>query len=228
MHLNQAKGDLSRRAVIYELKGLSYREFLNFTLETDFQAIGFNELIRSHTEIALSIVDGIRPLAHFQNYLEHGYYPYFKESTHLYPQKLAETISLALNIDLPSPHEISFNSIEKIRRLLHIIAEAVPFKPNISKLSERTGIGRNNLVQYIRYLEDLRIVSGLYPDVKGIGILQKPEKLYLHHPNLQYAISDGDVNIGTVRESYFINQLSAVGELNYTKDGDLLKITLLK
>ena len=121
---------------------------------------------------------------------------------------------------MPASHEISYGSIEKIRLLLHIIAEAVPFKPNISKLSERTGIGRNNLVQYIRHLEDLRIVTGLYPDVKGIGILQKPEKLYLHHPNLQYAISDEDVNIGTLRESFFINQLSAIGDLNYTKDGD--------
>ncbi|MCW3808037.1 ATP-binding protein [Plebeiibacterium marinum] len=220
MHLNKASGDLSRRAVMYELNGLSFREFLNFSLKTDYKPVGFDELINSHTGIAADIVDSLRPLAYFNDYLKYGYYPYFKESVGLYPQKLAETISLALNIDLPSTADITFGSIEKIRLLLHIIAESVPFKPNITKLSERTGIGRNNLIQYIRYLEDLRIVRGLYPDVKGIGLLQKPEKLFLHHPNLQYALSEDVVNIGNVRESFFINQLSSIGKLSYTKDGD--------
>jgi len=222
MHLNTAKGDLSRRAIMYELHGLSFREFLNLRSKTNFESIGLDELIKDHTAIALAITSTIKPLAHFRHYLEFGYYPYFLENEKLYPQKLAETISLAIQIDLPSFHEINYSSIEKIRLLLHIIAESVPFKPNISKLSERIGISRNSLILFIRYLEDMRIIKGLYPATGGIGILQKPEKIYLHHPNLEYALSDTNTNIGNARESMFLNQLSTLGTVNYAEEGDFI------
>jgi predicted AAA+ superfamily ATPase len=220
MHLNQGKGDLSRRAVMYELAGLSFREYLNFTQGTTFDPVDFEALVGSHTNLALKIVDVIRPLAHFPNFMEYGYYPYFKESPKLYHQKLSETISLALGIDLPSSYDISYGSVEKMRLLLYIISESVPFKPNVSKLSERIGISRNSLVQFIRYLEDIRVIKGLYADTKGIGALQKPEKFYMHHPNLQYALASEKPNIGSVRESLFINQLGILGPIKYTPDGD--------
>lgn len=220
MHINRAKGDLSRRAVMYELFGLSYREYLNFALNKSFTAISFDDIIHFHTQIAMDIVGKIQPLAHFKNYFEYGYYPYFLEGTNVYPQKLSETISLAINIDLPSFHDINPTSIEKIRLLLYILAESVPFKPNISKLSERIGVSRNSLIQYLRYLEDMRIIRGLYSDTKGIGILQKPEKIFLHHPNLQYALAKENSNIGNMRESFFINQLGQLGDLSYTPDSD--------
>lgn len=220
MHLNKAKGDLSRRAVMYELAGLSFREYLNFTQGITLKAINFNDLMSKHTLIAMDMVATMRPYEHFDNYLKYGHYPYFLENTGLYPQKLAETISLAINIDLPASHDISYKSIEKIRLLLHIIAESVPFKPNISKLSERIDLSRNNLVLYIKYLEDMRIIRGLYLDTKGIGLLQKPEKIYLHHPNLQYALANEQSNIGNMRESFFINQVSKLGPVTYTAEGD--------
>lgn len=222
MHLNLAKGDLSRRAIMYELSGLSFREFLNFTLETDLEPITFEKLISDHTAIAIDIISKIKPLAHFADYLRYGHYPYFIEGKDLYPQRLAETISLAISIDLPAFHDINNQSIEKIRLLLHVIAEFVPFKPNISKLSERIGISRNTLILYIRYLEDMRIIRGLYPDTKGISILQKPEIIYLHHPNLQYALSYESSNIGNMRESFFINQLSHLAPLSYAEEGDFV------
>ena len=220
IHLNRAKGDLSRRAVIYELPGLSFREFLNFTQETSFEAIDFSTLLDSHVHYALEIAENLRPLAHFPDFLRYGYYPYFKEAQDLYHQKLSETISLALSIDLPSSYDISFGSVEKIKLLLHIISESVPFKPNISKLSERIGMSRNSLVQFIRYLEDIRVIKCLYADTKGIGVLQKPEKIYMHHPNLQFALATEKPNIGTVRESFFINQLETIGPIKYTPEGD--------
>tara|TARA_R110002096_G_C14584294_1_gene721522 strand:- start:240 stop:1430 length:1191 start_codon:yes stop_codon:yes gene_type:complete len=220
LHLDRAKGDLSRRAVMYELPGLSFREYLNYTEKCDFGPIAFGDLITSHTSIAMEITGQLRPLEHFSDYLHYGYYPYFMESPKLYLQKLAETISLALSIDLPSSQDISYASIEKIRLLLHVVAQSVPFKPNISKLSERIGISRNSLIHFLRYLEDLRIIKSLYADTKGIGILQKPEKIYLHHPNLQYALAREHSNIGTIRESFFINQAEVVAPLHYTKAGD--------
>ncbi len=220
MHINRAKGDLSRRAVMYELFGLSFREYLNFVLEESFKPISFDDLIHSHTAVAMDVVEKVQPLAHFSSYLEHGYYPYFLEGTSVYAQKLSETISLAINIDLPAFHDINPGSVEKIRLLLYIIAQSVPFKPNISKLSERIGVSRNSLVQYIRYLEDMRIIRGLYADAKGIGMLQKPEKIFLQHPNLQFSLAKENSNLGNVRESFFISQLSNLGDVNYTSDGD--------
>lgn len=98
---------------MYELSGLSYREFLTFTQETDLEPIEFEQLLENHTSNALQIAERIRPLAHFSDFLKYGYYPYFKESPRLYHQKLSETISLALGIDLSSSHDISFGSIEK-------------------------------------------------------------------------------------------------------------------
>lgn len=220
IHLNKAKGDLSRRAVMYELLGLSFREYLDFVTKEKFEIISWDNLFRQHVEFARSIVKKLHPLEHFNNYLQYGYYPYFIENKNVYSLKLAETISLALSADLPAIYDISYASIEKIRLLLHIIAESVPFKPNITKLSERTGVSRNTLVTFLKYLEDMRVIRNLYTSTKGIGLLQKPEKIYLHHPNLHYALSGNNSDVGNMRESFFANQVSVLKSVSYAEEGD--------
>jgi len=107
-----------------------------------------------------------------------------------------------------------------MRLLLHVIAGSVPFKPNISKLSERTGVTRNMLINFLKYLEDMRITRGLYASNKGISLLQKPEKLFLHHPNLHFALADRDSDAGSMRESFFVNQLGAILPITYAEAGD--------
>lgn len=220
MHLDKARGDLSRRAVMYELRGLSFREYIALTTNVLHKKLEWETLLKEHVGIARSIIQTVKPLEHFAAYLKHGYYPYFLENVNLYPQKLEETISLALSADLPALHDITPASIEKIRQLLYIIAESAPFKPNISKLSERTGVTRNALIIFLHHLEDLRIINSLYHSASGIGALQKPEKIFLHHPNLQYALSYAETNIGNVRESFFINQAESIKPVTYTSEGD--------
>lgn len=220
MHLDKARADLSRRAVMYELRGLSFREYISLATTVLLEKLDWETLLNDHVQIARNIVQKIKPLEHFTAYLKHGYYPYFLENVDAYPQKLEETISLALSTDLPALHDLTPASIEKIRQLLYIIAESAPFKPNISKLSERTGVARNTLINFLHHLEDLRIVNGLYHSASGIGALQKPEKIYLHHPNFQYAMAYSAVEIGSVRESFFINQASAIKTVTYTSEGD--------
>jgi uncharacterized protein len=220
IHLDKSKGDLSRRAVMYELQGLSFREFLSLETNQQLKAISFEDLLTQHTEIAREIVKTVKPLEYFPKYLQHGYYPYYLENSNAYPQKLAETISLALGMDLPALHDISLASIEKMRLLLYIIAESAPFKPNISKLSERVGVTRNTLVQHLHYLEDLRVIRSLYPTTKGIGLLQKPEKIYLYHPNLHHALASTTADKGNIRESFFINQVAAVQPVTYSAGMD--------
>jgi predicted AAA+ superfamily ATPase len=171
--------------------------------------------------LARHVSGKLRPLEHFKKYLQFGYYPYFLENEKTYPQKLAETISLALNSDLPAIHQVSYGSIEKIRLLLHIIAESVPFKPNITKLSEHTGVNRHTLSTFLKYLEDMRIIRGLYASGQGMTLMQKPEKIYLHHPNLSHALtSTTNADTGNLRESFFINQASTVSPVAYAEEGD--------
>ncbi|CAN5327609.1 AAA family ATPase [soil metagenome] len=220
IHLQKAKADLSRRAVRYELFGLSFREYLNFTMKTSFNKVSLEEILSGHVSLAREITKQIRPLAYLKEYLQIGYYPYFIENKNTYFQKLNETISLALSVDLPSAYGLNYGSIEKIRLLLYILAESVPCKPNISKLSERVGISRNSLLEFLKYLEEMRISRLLYASTKGIGLLQKPEKIYLYHPNLHYALSLQNSDKGNIRESFFLSQTSPVGTVVYTADGD--------
>ncbi len=211
---------MSRRVVMYELFGLSFREFLHFEGIGSYSKINLDDLLKDHIAIARSVADKIRPLSFFKDYLQYGYYPYYLENKNFYYQKLSETIGIALSTDLPAAHGLSYGSIEKIRLLLHVLAESVPFKPNISKLSERIGTTRNSLLEFLKYLEDMRIAKRLYADTKGIGVLQKPEKLYLFHPNLNYALSYGRSDTGNMRESFFLNQVSSVYPTAYSHDGD--------
>jgi predicted AAA+ superfamily ATPase len=220
IHLDRAKADLSRRSLLYELPGLSFREFLQVTTGHVFGKVTIDRLLTDHAHLAREVSGKIRPLEHFKKYLQYGYYPYFLENEKAYPLKLAETISLALTSDLPAVHPVSYASIEKIRLLLRIIAESVPFKPNISKLSEHTGINRTSLLSFIKYLEDLRIIHGLYATGTGMTLLQKPEKIFLYHPNLLFSLSPARADAGNIRETFFMNQVSTILPVSYAEDGD--------
>lgn len=220
LHINRAKGDLSRRAVIFELTGLSYREYLNIKHGFSLPEIVWDDLLYKHTEITRSVLKELRPLEFFNDYLRNGYYPYFLENESSYGQKLSETIDLAMNTDLPVSFDISFAGLEKLKKLLFVLSESVPFQPNVSKLSERIGVTRNTLVQFFVYLEDLRIIKRLYSSSKGIGSLQKPDKLLMHHPNLQYALAHTSPDKGSVRESFFVNQTGYQRDIRFSKKGD--------
>ncbi|MBA3900342.1 MAG: ATP-binding protein, partial [Bacteroidetes bacterium] len=158
----------------------------------------------------------------FQKYIRYGYYPYFLENQNLYHQKLFETIEISLSTDLPSVYDITYGSVEKMRQLLYILAESVPFTPNITKISERMGVTRSTLLHFLYYLEELRVIKKLYSTTKGISMLQKPEKLYLHHPNYFHALSAENINSGSIRESFFLNQVGALFPVTYAKTGDFI------
>lgn len=220
LQIHQAKADLSRRTVMYELTGLSYREYLNLTARLTLPVISWDELPLKHNEFAREVTKQLRPLESFKEYMITGYYPYFLENKPAYLQKLAETIDLAMNTDLPATFEISYASIEKLKLLLYIIAQSVPFQPNVSKLSERIGVSRNTLVLFFAYLEELRVIRRIFASTQGIGLLQKPDKILLHHPNLQFALADADADKGSSRESFFVNQVGYQHEVSYSKSGD--------
>ena len=138
----------------------------------------------------------------------------------MYFQRIEEVINLILEIELPLLRKVDIAYINKLKQLLQIIAQSVPFMPNISKLSERIGINRNTLISYLYFLNEAHIIKNLYRDAKGISQLQKPDKIYLDNTNLQYAFSTNNANIGNIRETFFVNQLSYKHLVEYTKQGD--------
>jgi predicted AAA+ superfamily ATPase len=220
LQLNIGKSDLSRRAVINELRGFSFREFLNYNEKTDFEVYKLEEILENHRTIASEIRKKILPIAKFDEYLKIGYYPFFIENKQQYLYKLKNIINLILEVDLHKAIEITQGSIDKIRQLIYIVATSVPFKPNISKLSEKIGVTRNSLKLFFNLLEESQIIHQLHNSVKGVSLLSKPEKIYLYHPNLLFAIADANTNVGNLRETFFINQLSAKHKVDYNEIGD--------
>jgi uncharacterized protein len=220
MHLERSKGDLSRRAVMYHLHGLSFREFLQIQQLVSWPTIALSDLLVQHTQIALDLTQTVKPLAYWNDYLQYGYYPYFLENRDVYSQKLTETIRLSLELDLPAVYGISYATVDKLKQLLVVLAESVPLKPNISKLGENLQTTRGLVVEYMHYLEELGVLLLLHRDSFGVTRLQKPEKVYLSHPNLQYALYQSYPDKGTLRESFFLSQTHPLHQVEYTDKGD--------
>ncbi|MEM1325567.1 MAG: AAA family ATPase [Bacteroidota bacterium] len=212
--------DLSRRALRYELPGLSFREYLAFTDTITLEPISFEDLIHRHRQIAAMITSQIKPIPYFKQYLQSGYYPFFMEQERDYTLTLSQIIQLIVESDLRTMEGFDTAYSRKILQLLRIIAGTAPFKPNISKLSERIGITRKTLLQYLHYLHKARLTSALHLPEKHIGVLQKPDKLFLQNPNLYYAIHPTEVEVGSVRETFFQNQMSVSFEVHLHKKAD--------
>lgn len=220
LEILNARADLSRRAVIYTMQGLSYREYLNLVEDESFPIFSLEDMVSNHGELAQTLNSRIKPLQYFEQYLKRGYYPFFQEGETLYYRRLEEIINLILEIELPLLRKVDIAYIHKIKQLLQIIAQSVPFMPNISKLSERIGINRNTLVSYLFFLQEAHIIKNLYRDAKGITQLQKPDKIFLENTNLQYAFSPDNADKGNIRETFFVNQVSFGHLTEYTEQGD--------
>ncbi len=215
--------DLSRRAVVYDMNGLSFREYLTLKNAQNIKSISLDEILTNHLDISYDLLKSdFKPLYHFKNYIKYGYFPYFIENVEVYHQRLAQTVRLTLETDLSFMKGFDPKKTRQIYQLLYILATNVPFKPNVTKLSERIKVTRNTLVQYLYYLEKAKLLKLLQSPNKGISMLQKPDKVYLDNTNLAYAISPTNINVGNMRETFFQNQLSVMHEVYYSKTTDFL------
>lgn len=222
LHLQKAKADLSRRAVMYEMQGLSFREYLHFETGHVFPIFKLNDLLDNHVPKAIEIVRSLKPLEHFGDYLNRGYYPFYRENIQSFHQKLSEIVLTVLEVDIPQFASIQTSNIIYLKKLLKIISGSVPFKPNMNALSIRTGISLNTMKNYIHLLHDAQLLQLLYVEEKGINSLNKPEKIYLNNTNLMYNQQYENANIGSVRETFFNNQIHAIYKTNASKDADFL------
>jgi len=219
--LEHKKADLSRRAIIYRLKGLSFREFLELKLNKKFATFTLEKILNNHIQIAKEITKEIKPLEHFKEYLKSGYYPFYFETKETYCIKLEETINTVIESDLPIIFNIEPSNIHKLKQLVAYICSSKPYELNLTALAQKMGINRKTLYQYINYLSLGNIFSRIEAKSKGDTVFSKPAKLYLNNPNLNNCYCQNS-EIGTIREEFFLNMLSLNHKLLYPKRGDFL------
>ncbi len=222
LEITKGRADLSRRAIIYPITGLSFREYLIFTKKHEIKPLKINELITNHVELADEINNSIKVIPAFNQYLKSGYYPFFIESPDTYLVRLTEVLNQVIFTDIQTLKGIPVESLSKLRKLLYVVSNSVPFKPNVAKLSEIIQITRNTLVTYLNYLEEAQIVNLLHTESVGIGYLRKPEKIYMENSNLLFALNEKEPEVGNIRETFFFNQLRKENRVVFDGVGDFV------
>ena len=222
LEIYRGDADLSRRAIAYEMHGLSLREFLWLDQNVQLPAYSLEEILQHHVALAQDILAVVKPIPAFRNYLTYGYYPFFAENRVSYPQRLTTVVNLILETDLPAIQKVDYMTINKLKKLLYIIATAAPFKPNITKLSERIATSRDATLRYLDYLKRAHVINLLRNDTEGISYLTKPEKIFLNNTNLMYALASERVETGNLRETFFYNQLYQAHAVSFEKAGDFV------
>lgn len=222
LQLNCKVADLSRRVAVYELRGLSFREYLNFTGNYGLKSVKLAEVLSNHRDIASRIIPTIRVIREFDRYLEKGYYPFFMDSSEFtYSQRVERLVLSVIDIDIPAVAAIEYETQLKLKKLLVTLAEQVPFVPNMTNLSRDVEVSRNQLMKFFTLLSEGSILRTLMDATTQPKRASKPEKILFDNPSVMQAL--GIMNkAGTVRESFVASMLSSTGRLYAAKEGDFL------
>lgn len=216
LEITKGMADLSRRVPIYEMQGLSFREYLHLFHGIKMDAIDMDRLLQHKY-----VIPGVEhPLPLFNNYLRRGYYPFGRDVA--YDIELLQVVAQTMESDIPMYLNANVSIGRKLKQLLMVVAESVPFKPVMQKLADVTGINRNYIQDYLMYMERAGMIAQLRDAVGGIRGLGKTEKVYLDNTNLIYALSPKRADIGNVRETFFMNQMRVVGDVMCSPVSDFL------
>lgn len=216
LDITKGMADLSRRVPIYEMQGLSFREYLHLFHGIKMQAVKIENILQH--EYAIAGVE--HPLPLFHDYLRRGYYPFGRDAA--YDIELQQVVAQTMESDIPLYLNANVSVGRKLKQLLMVVAESVPFKPVMQKLAEVTGISRNYIQDYLMYMERAGMIAQLRDAVGGIRGLGKTEKVYLDNTNLIYALAPNRADIGNVRETFFMNQMRVVGDVMCSPVSDFL------
>lgn len=214
------EGDLSRRARLYDLKGLSYREYLGFTSVLQSAVISLKDILATKQEWKQHFPTDFRPLQYFPAYLEKGYYPFFAEDPEDTSVRLQQLIRMIVEYDMAELHDFDIRNARKMLQLLYVLADNVPYKPNFTALADKSGIHRNTINNYLYFLQQAQLIHLLYSSGSSAVIMQKPEKVYLENTNLAYALTLSQPDKRNLRETFFLNQVSAMHTVHYSNKGD--------
>lgn len=212
----KGSSDLSRRAIIYKLQGLSFREYLKLFHNYDTEVYSLEQIINN--EVNLKNIQ--HPLPLFNDYLKRGYYPFGIENE--MNLRLGQIIVQTLESDIPQYANLNVGTGRKLKRLLSIIAESVPFKPNFSKISEMISVSRNSLDDYFSYMEKAGLIGQLRNETSGIRGLGKVDKVYLDNTNIIFNLVGEKSNVGNLRETFFFNQMRVKNEVISSKNADFI------
>ena len=204
MRLKEENLELSGIVKSYNLRGFSFREFLNLQTGNNFRPYTLDDILYRHEQLVKEILPKARPLNYFQDYLHHGFYPFFLEKRN-FSENLLKTMNMMIEVDILLIKQIELKYLSKIKKLLYLLAVDGPVAPNVSQLASEIQTSRATVMNYIKYLTDARLIHLLYP--AGEEFPKKPSKIMMHNTNLMYAIYPVKVDTQDVLETFFMNTL---------------------
>jgi predicted AAA+ superfamily ATPase len=217
LRLREGDADLSRRAVKYTMPGLSFRESLRFYHGLEFKRWALDDILAHPYDLWQEVSSKCKPVVLFKEYLEKGYYPFLLEGEGEYYTKIEQVVNYIIEAELPQICKVDVANVRKLQALIALICSEVPFELNANKIAAAIEIGRDTVVEYLKYLGDAKVLNLLYSDKKKIGKLSKPDKVYLENPNILYALTPTKAEIGTLRETFAICSLSESHTVEYGK-----------
>jgi predicted AAA+ superfamily ATPase len=217
LRLREGDADLSRRAVKYTMPGLSFRESLRFYHGLEFKRWALDDILAHPYDLWQEVSSKCKPVVLFKEYLEKGYYPFLLEGEGEYYTKIEQVVNYIIETELPQICKVDVANVRKLQALIALICSEVPFELNANKIAAAIEIGRDTVVEYLKYLGDAKVLNLLYSDKKKIGKLSKPDKVYLENPNILYALTPTKAEIGTLRETFAICSLSESHTVEYGK-----------
>jgi uncharacterized protein len=214
LNIYRGSDDLSRRALIYQMPGMSFREYLEFSENIVIPVCSLKDILQNNIKLA----EIEHPLPYFKAYLQDGYYPFYKQIG--YQERLRNVINQILDTDIPTFVNMNISTAYKLKQLMYILSQSVPFKPNLTKIAQQIGVHRNQVADYILYMERAGLINQLRNNAGGLGLLGKVEKIYLNNTNLIFSVSDGNPETGTIRETFFLNQMLVNNKVKASENAD--------
>lgn len=226
LSMQQGDADLSRRCINHDIPGLSFREFLRFYKNIDLPRYTLEQVLDNPWPLVEEVNDKCRPLQYFSEYLQYGYYPYFLQLKNIvdYYSAVENTVSYIIDDELPRICKVSIENTRKIKALVNILANSVPYDIDIKRLSVQSELQRATILEYLTYLDKAKILRLVYSDYANAKKMQKPDKVLMDNSNMLYALAAQEPNIGTVRECFAANQLSYAHLVEYGKNHGDFKI----
>ena len=224
LDIMKGRHDLSRRMVVFPLRGMSFREYLEVETGRQFASFTLRDLIDDHVAIAARVNEAGGVLRHFQDYLRHGYYPFYLEGTTSFGGKLNNVVEKIVSEDIPSVFGVRPASVPALRKLIYLVATSQPFVPNIDRISSNLGVSKEYIYNYFEYLERAGLFASLRRASSGLRLVRKAERVYMENPNLIHAIVGRveSAQTGAIRESFFVSQLRERHEVSAAERGDFL------
>lgn len=229
LSLLNGDADLSRRCISYDMKGLSFREYMDIVHGISFPKVELYDLLVNPNSLCNKVNAVCRPYALFNDYIKNGYYPFILEGKEEYPIRVENVVNYTIEVELPALCKVDSANVRKLKALISVLSSNVPMRVDMQKLSNMIGVTRMTLLSYLQYLEKAQLLNLLYSCESSVKKLQKPDKIYVENPNIMEVMTFDSVNNGTVRECYMVNQLIEGHKVEYTRNGDLFidgKITI--